>query len=410
MNFWIGAALLCALTIVFVVAPLWLRPRRDNTDSRAAIIAIAKARLAELDREFANGILDEVDYRELKLEQQRRLLQEADSVATSSAATRRGSMALIAMAVVIPLGAAAFYFHFGSWGDWKIQQLLEQSEREMRAGSDNRATLEALGEALEQRLAQRQDDDGRRRFMLARIESGFGRYAEAANQFRQLLLKFPDDAGLIAQHAQAQYLANDRRMTADLKAQAERALKIDPNQTTALGLLGIAAFDDKDYASALKYWRQLSRLLPPGSPTAGLIERGIAQASEALGGDKEALGTDAVTGPTLNVSVSLSPELAAMAPSGGVLFVFARAVGGPPMPLAVARLDPSKLPLEVTLDDSMAMAKGMTLSSFKQVEVIARITASGQVRGAPGDVEGGSGTLTLDGGVQKVSLVIDRKL
>ena len=98
MNFWIGAALLCALTMVFVVAPLWLRPRRDNTDSRAAIIAIAKARLAELDREFANGILDEVDYRELKLEQQRRLLQEADSVATSSAATRRGSIALIAMA------------------------------------------------------------------------------------------------------------------------------------------------------------------------------------------------------------------------------------------------------------------------------------------------------------------------
>jgi cytochrome c-type biogenesis protein CcmH len=403
VNFWIGAALLCVLAMLFVVAPLWLRTRRSDVNSRAAIIAIAKTRLVELDREFANGILDESDYHELKLEQQRRLLQEADSVTTGSAATRRGSMVLIAMAVVIPLGAAAFYFHFGSWGDWKIQQLLEQSEREIRAGSDNRATLEALGKALEQRLAQRQDDDGKRRFMLARINSGFGRYAEAANQFRLLLIKFPDDANLIAQHAQAQYLANDRRMTADLKAQAERALKIDSNQTTALGLLGIAAFDEKDYASALKYWRHLSRLLPPGSPTAGLIERGIAQA-------REALGNDAVVGATLNVSVSLSPELAATAPPQGVLFVFARAVGGPPMPLAVARLDPSKLPLEVILDDSMAMAEGMTLSSFKQVEVIARITASGQVRGAPGDVEGGSGTLTLDVGAQKVSLVIDRKL
>jgi cytochrome c-type biogenesis protein CcmH len=403
VNFWIGAALLCVLAMLFVVAPLWLRTRRSDINSRAAIIAIAKARLAELDREFANGILDEADYHELKLEQQRRLLQEADSVATNNAATRRGSIALLAMAIVIPLSAAAFYFHFGSWGDWKIQQLLEQSEREMRAGTDNRSTLEALGKALEQRLAKRQDDDGRRRFMLARIESGFGRYAEAANQFRLLLLKFPDDASLIAQHAQAQYLANDRRMTADLKAQAERALKIDPNQTTALGLLGIAAFDDKDYASALKYWRHLARLLPPGSPTAGLIERGVAQA-------REALGTEAVVGPTLNVSVSLSSELAAMAPPQGVLFVFARAVGGPPMPLAVARLDPAKLPLRVTLDDSMAMAEGMNLSSFTQVEVVARITAAGQVRGMPGDLEGSSGALSLDGSAQKVSLVIDRKL
>jgi cytochrome c-type biogenesis protein CcmH len=80
------------------------------------------------------------------------------------------------------------------------------------------------------------------------------------------------------------------------------------------------------------------------------------------------------------------------------------------MPLAVARLDPSKLPLEVTLDDSMAMAEGMNLSSFKQVEVVARITASGQVRGMPGDLEGASGSLTLDGSVQKVVLTIDRKL
>jgi len=402
VNFWIGAALLTVLAMLFVLAPLALRNRRDVGDRRAAAITIAKTRLAELDRERADGLLDEADYRELKLEQQRQLLQEAD-VAGGVVATRRGRMGLVAIALLIPFGAAAFYFHFGSWSDWRIQQLLEQSEREIHNGTNNRDTLEALRKALEQRLAQRDDSDGRRRFMLARLDTEFGRYAEAATQYRLLLKKYPEDAAIVAQYAQAQYLANDRQLTDEVVAQAQRALQLDPNQSTALGLLGIAAFENKDYATALKHWRHLVRLLPPDAPSAVFIERGIAQAKEALGGDE-------VAGPRIDVTVALSPELAAAVPPQGVLFVFARAVGGPPMPLAVARLDPTKLPLEVTLDDSMAMAEGMNLSSFKQVEVVARITASGQVRGMPGDLEGASGSLTLDGSVQKVVLTIDRKL
>jgi cytochrome c-type biogenesis protein CcmH len=136
----------------------------------------------------------------------------------------------------------------------------------------------------------------------------------------------------------------------------------------------------------------------------------VALAEQALGRTALAAAAAPVAGPRLQVAVSIAPELAGARPPAGTLFVFARAVGGPPLPLAVAKLDPAGLPLEVTLDDSMAMAAGMTLSSAKQVEVIARISASGQVRAQPGDLEGSSGPLALTEGAQQLSLRIDRRL
>jgi len=403
MLLWAGV--LCLLAALFVLAPWWLHGRdRQAGGRREAAVAVVGARLEELAREHREGLLDDAAYAQLKLEQERALLRDARETGAVAALGGRG--ALLAAALAVPVCALLFYAHFGAWADWNIQRLLERSEQQLQAGEDNRATLEDLTRALERRLAQRDDDDGRRRFMLARIHSEFGRYDAALIQYRLLQRQFPDDPDISAQYAQALYIASDRKLTDEVRAQAERALRADPDQATALGLLGIAAFESRDYAQALLHWRHLLRLLPPGSPNAGMIEHGIAQAEQAL-------GPGGFPGPKITVAVSLAPELAGAQPAGAKLLVFARAVGGPPMPLAVARLDAARLPLEVTLDDSMAMAPGMNLSSAKQVEVVARVSASGQARAEAGDLEGSSGPLTLGQGDktgQRLSLQIDRRL
>ncbi|HSB97294.1 MAG TPA: c-type cytochrome biogenesis protein CcmI [Spongiibacteraceae bacterium] len=411
MNFWLGAGLLCVVAIVFVLAPLLYRGDRarrgserqapERQDSQQAVLDIIKARLQELASEHAAGNLDETAYQQLKLEQERRLLQEVgDSVAPS--ASVRGHSLLIVASVLLPLCAGTFYFYFGAWADWRIQTLLYRSEQQIKEGGDNRATLEELATALEQRLARRDDDDGRRRFMLARLDAEFGRYSAAVAQYAALQKKFPEDATVAAQYAQALYLAADRKLSGEALTQAQRALQGDPDQPTALGLLGIDAFERQDYPQALLHWRHLLRQLPPGSPSAGLIERGVAQAEHAL-------GPNGFPGPKIVVAVSLAGELAAATPPGATLFVYARAVGGSPIPLAVVKLDAQQLPLTVTLDDSMAMAAGVNLSSARQVEVVARISASGQVRAEPGDLEGSSAPLTLGNTPQQLQLQINRR-
>lgn len=402
MNVWIGAALLGLLSMLFVLAPGLLHRGRAHPDRRAANVAIAKARLAELRGDFAAGAIGADDYAQLKLEQERRVLAEAGA-ASRPIGLKHGRLLLVVFALAVPLLAAGAYFQLGGWTDWRIQVLLKRSEAEIQAGSNNRATLDALRKALQQRLQQRDDDDGRRRFMLAQIDTEFARYGEAVAQYALLQKQFPEDASIAAHYAQALYLAADRHLSAEALAIAQRALQLDPNQSTALGLLGLAAFENKDYAQTVLHWRHLLRQLPPASANAAMIQAGLKQAEQAL-------GSDGFPGPKLVVSVSLAPQLVAALPAGGTLFVFAKAVNGPPMPLAAARLDPKQLPLEITLDDSMAMVAGMNLSSVKQVQVFARITASGQVRGEPGDLEGSSGTLELTPAAQKLSVSIDRRL
>lgn len=406
MTFVLAATFLCLLAIGFLLVP-WLRHGKASTaisvdDRRAATIAIVRTRLGELERERRDGILDETTFQSLKIEQERRLLQEVQSLDASISATSPKAQRIIWIsAVVLPLAAVLLYRHVGGWLDWSIEQSMQTSQQLAESGADNRAALEQLATLLEKRLASRDDDDGRRRFTFAQLLLRLDRPQEALAQFSILLEKFPQDADLAGQYAQALYITANRQVTPDVIQAAQRALVLNPDQSAALSLLGVAAYQQKDYAQTLLHWRRLLRQLPPGSPNATLIQDGIKQAETAL-------GEAGMPGPKLAVSVTITPQLAQQV--RGTLFVFARAVNGPPLPLAVARFDNPTLPLSVTLDDSMAMAAGMNLSSFKQVQVFARITASGQVRGEAGDLEGNSGPLDLSDKTLPVALTIDRRL
>jgi cytochrome c-type biogenesis protein CcmH len=90
----------------------------------------------------------------------------------------------------------------------------------------------------------------------------------------------------------------------------------------------------------------------------------------------------------LRLHVSLAPELAAKVPAGAVLFLFAKAESGPPMPLAVQRLPGQALPADLRLDDSMAMAPALRLSAFERYVVTARLSAGGGAQARSGDLEG----------------------
>ncbi|MER3546792.1 MAG: c-type cytochrome biogenesis protein CcmI, partial [Rhodanobacteraceae bacterium] len=90
---------------------------------------------------------------------------------------------------------------------------------------------------------------------------------------------------------------------------------------------------------------------------------------------------------TLKVQVRLDSKLASKMSPSDTLFVFARAIDGPSMPLAVARLPATSLPQTVTLTDAMAIRPQLKLSSFPRVQVYARISKSGDALPHAGDLE-----------------------
>ena len=107
----------------------------------------------------------------------------------------------------------------------------------------------------------------------------------------------------------------------------------------------------------------------------------------------------------MQARITLAPALAAKVSPDDVVFVFARALdGGPKAPLAIQRLQVKNLPLDITLDDSMAMSPAMSLSTQKQVVVGARISKSGSAMAQPGDLQGLSPTVDVGAKGVKVEI------
>ena len=96
---------------------------------------------------------------------------------------------------------------------------------------------------------------------------------------------------------------------------------------------------------------------------------------------------------SIKISVSLDPALQDKVNPDQTLFVYAQAVQGPRMPLAIVKLKAGDLPLETQLDASMAMMPQMSLSNFSQIILLARISVSGNAIPQPGDLIGQTGPL-----------------
>jgi len=184
-------------------------------------------------------------------------------------------------------------------------------------------------------------------------------------------------------------------------------------------LTGSVGMERGDYVMALTNWQKLYGFLQPGSPDAQRFKVSIQRARELLAnqpGGKQKLAklpfeeapqqasnnmASAITG-----KVTLSKALAGKASPDDTVFILARAAQGPKMPLAVFRKQVKDLPLEFTLDDSMAMRPEMKLSGFDRVVVVARVSKSGTPMSQSGDLEGL--TSTIKPGTKGLKIVINK--
>ena len=88
----------------------------------------------------------------------------------------------------------------------------------------------------------------------------------------------------------------------------------------------------------------------------------------------------------INVSISISKEMQAQASPDDLVFIYAKAMSGPPMPLAALRKQVSDLPIDVILNDNMAMMPNLKLSDFSEVIVGARVSKTGRPIAENGDL------------------------
>ena len=410
------AASLTALALAWLLWPLLRTRASREMDRERANLGVLRDQLSELDAEHARGALADDVHAQMKADLERRVLDE--SLATAAPPGQRssaGSRAAAVLALALPLAAALAYWQFG---DPQAFDPALASATEANPHALQPDQIARMVAALEERL-QREPDNLNGWVTLARTYSTQQRFTDAVRAYEKLLAAVPDDADLLADYADALAMAEGRRIGAGPMAAIKKALAINPTQWKALAMAGTEAFDRKDYKAALGFWERLQRSLPPDAPMAQSIGASIAEARQLAGMSPQAqasVPTKAAAPATtarpadarVSGTVDLSPGLKARAAPQDRVFVFARAVDGPRLPLALLTVQVKDLPLKFALDDSMAMSPDAKLSAFPNVIVGARISKSGNAPAASGDLEGLSPPVKL--GATNVAITIDRVL
>ena len=249
--------------------------------------------------------------------------------------------------------------------------------------------------------------DGNGWALLGRSYGVMQRYQDAAAAYARAAALITDDADLLADYADALAMSQGQRIEGKPLQLIEQALKIDPLQWKALAMAGTAAFERKEFQHAIGYWEKLQSRAEPDSELARTMASNIEEARQLAGIKAQTQATKPAPAAVASVqgTVSLSRAQAAKAAPSDTVFIFARAVEGPRMPLAIVRRQVKDLPLTFSLDDTQAMSPAMKLSNFTEVVIGARVSKSGNAAPQSGDLQGTSQTVKV--GAKNVAIVID---
>ena len=259
---------------------------------------------------------------------------------------------------------------------------------ERTAANDEPATLEDGVHALEQALAKDpQRADGWA--LLGRSQLALGKLDEATAAFDRAVRLAPDDPGVLVEAAQARAQAAPGKQFDDQALQWLRhANALAPESERAGWLIGIALRQRGQDAEAAAAWEALLPRLEPGAARALREQIAIARSNAGLPPMTETSAPAAAGNHALTVQVRFAPGTTPdPAMADATVFVIARAPDGPPMPIAVQKHPASQLPLRVTLGDGDSPMPTGTLSQVQEVEVLARLSRSGQANRQPDDVE-----------------------
>jgi cytochrome c-type biogenesis protein CcmH len=392
--FFLCVVLMVGAALLFVLPPL-LRQRTSHANPGAETRRLLDA----LNAARTSGILSEVEYAAKRAELGDRLLAAIDAPVSVAASSRTSFYVALGVALLLPATAILLYRAIGEPRALDPAALVAS---DTQAPADHSQDMQQAITNLAAKLKQN-PDDAEGWTLLGRAYEATQRFAEARDALKHAHDLSANDPDVTVAYAEALALASDsRRIDGEPRQLIDAALKVAPDNQRGLWLLGISDYQAKKYDAAITTWKHLLTVLPKDSDVAGSVQNQIAQAEaerdgrappaeeETTASAAEAPITSApaiADGPHLTVEVALDPKLKDKLAPGDVLFVYAKAANGPPMPLAIQRTTADKLPLTVTLTDGMGMLPNMKLSNFPQIIIGARVSKSGNALPQSGDLQ-----------------------
>ncbi|VAW88242.1 Cytochrome c heme lyase subunit CcmH [hydrothermal vent metagenome] len=424
--FWIVAALLTLAALLFLLPPLLQLGKKDSefvVEQDALNVSIYKDQMIELENDLLNDVITKDQCEQGKLELEQRLLEDValpssgEKKITGASKLTAAIVSLVVVAITVPL-----YLQLG-----KVELVAPVAQEISIPQATGELTQEEMTDQVSMMVSQlsarleKDPSDVQGWAMLGRSYYALSRYGDAVAAFSKAVSIVDNDAQLLTDYADAMAMSSGEQTLEGRPMQLiMRALNLDPQNQKALWLAGTAAYERADFESALIYWKRILAMLDPNSQTAQTMAGNIAETEQLMqsqrassgGGNAVGIAASATTpvttessGSSVSGVVTLSQSLAAQVLPTDTIYIFARAMHGLRMPLAILKTEASKMPIEFTLDDSMAMDASMNLSSTSEVMVMARISRSGNATPQSGDMQGGVQNVKI--GASGIEIVID---
>ncbi|MBQ4857997.1 c-type cytochrome biogenesis protein CcmI [Pseudoalteromonas sp. MMG007] len=408
---WACFALLTLIAIAFVALP-FLQKERVQTithNANAELISIYEQRLVELQTDLDNQRIDLKNHNESVIELKRRLLNELSPEKSLNSKGNNRIFALTGAAFVIAL-TSVFYTFTGSeqqiaaWHD-AMDNLADYGERAvMQKGEPlSQNELQAFALALRTKLSETGDDEVAW-MLLGRVAMSLNEFDMAQQSFDKALQMNPDNMQVLISFSQVLLLEGSEANMSRAAGMLSKVLKVEPTNLDAISLLALIAYERKDWPQAKAAFEVLLASMQKNDTRYEMISERIADINQQMQAEGSVLPV--TTQSVINVTVKLADELKAQQPQNGILFVFAKAAQGSPMPLAVLKLEEYSFPVSVKLTDANAMVAGLNLSSAQDIVISARISKDETVMPSSGELEGFSDILVRED-VSDFTLTID---
>lgn len=382
MSFWIVVAALMLIAMLILVMPLMRPSGSDSSEQRLAQnIRIAREKKGLLQAQLDSAEIDQQSFDAAYVDLQTALALELD-VDDTVIEKRQGNWMAVLVLVFIPLLSVFLYLSFGQY-DVVQNPSLAQRPNQVDQQVVANMSLDEMLTAIKDKLRDN-PEDARGWYALGQTYMGMQQFDEAITAFKRTHDLAGDDPAILFSLADALALKNDGNLLGEPEPLVARGLELAPRYPNGLWLAGLIAEQKDDYRKAHQYWSTLLPLIADDEQSYIEVERLIVMLEQR---DPEivASATAAASGRSISLTIDIDAGLKSKASPDDAVFIYAKAMQGPPMPLAVKKLQLKDLPMQVTLSDADAMMPTMKLSSFDQVIVGARLSKSGNPVAQSGD-------------------------
>ena len=398
--------------VLLLVLPILRQPTSsDSLDRDQQNISIAREKKSVLVEQLASDEMTQEEYEAALADLEASLALDLERQQTLESNSQGGQWAVWAIAIAVPVVSIIMYLQLGSIEVIENPDLAKPREAIAQSphGQGNNPTIEEMIAQLKAHLVEN-PDDARGWFMMGRTMMAQQQFDQAVTAFQRSydLSKDAPDPSIMLALADSLAMTRNRDMTGEPEELVLEALKLSPNDVTALWLAGLSAEQGGRYREAYDHWTKLIPLLSADPGSTAEVQTLIARLRAQHPDLPEATQQLAVASTGLNVAVTLDAQMMSQVAADDLVFIYAKAASGPPMPLAAKRLKVSDLPIQVTLSDNDAMMPQMKMSSFDQIIVGARVSKTGNPIAQAGDLFNESATIQHKGYADTVQININQ--